>query len=80
MKKLILIFAVVFTTLFGCQESNNIVHDVSEIVVIDSTGLYEDVYNPGLFLVSYDTLVLVIDSEYNTDTKGGKVVYSARHK
>lgn len=80
MKKLILIFAVVFTTLLGCTNPDAVAHDVTEIIVIDSSGIIEDIYAPGTFITVYDTLVLTIDTKYNIDTQENKVVYSTRRK
>lgn len=80
MKQLILIFAVVFTTLLGCTKPDSIAHDIEEIIVIDSSGLVEDVYAPGTFITTYDTLILTIDTKYNVTTQQTNIVYSTRRK
>lgn len=85
MKKLTFIIGVVLTTLIlGCSKeevkTENVFTEVSEIVVIDSTGIVEDAQNPGTFYNTFDTLIVSVISTQNMDLGTGNVTYSVRHK
>lgn len=75
MKNLILIIAVVLGTLgTGCMTSRNSITEKTKIIVVDSSGLVENIDAPGTFSKYYDTLNLTITTKYNT--KRSKTSYS----
>jgi len=78
MKKVIIISATAIAILSGCTKQEipgDINRETTSMTIIDSTGLVEDINNPGVMLTTYDTLTLFIDTDFKYSTQEGKTSY-----
>ena len=77
MKTLILVFAVVLTTLGTSCSGSRYVQGHATIIAIDSIStVYEDMSNPGVFVKVYDTVK--IDVVYKGKYGPSKISYKIK--